>query len=97
MESYSFAVRLDNKKLVFSGDIDSVEEIFPLLPETDLLILEIAHVAPEEVLPLLETRDVSRIVLTHIHPGLEERVNKIITGNRNERLILAHDGLRISV
>lgn len=97
MESYSFAVRLEDKKLVFSGDIDSIGEIYPLLPGTDLLILEIAHIAPEEILPFLENKEVGRIVLTHIHPGLEERVKKLIAENRNEGVILAHDGLRVSL
>jgi ribonuclease BN (tRNA processing enzyme) len=97
MESYSFTVRVEGKQLVYSGDINAIDEISPLLPGTDVLILEVAHVAPEEIVPLLESKDVASIVLTHIHPALEERVKELVAESKNGSIILAHDGLRISL
>lgn len=97
MESYSFTVKLEGKQLVFSGDINSIDEISPLLHGTDVLILEVAHVAPEEIVPLLASKDVGSIVLTHIHPALEERVKGLVSEMKNGSIILAHDGLRFSL
>jgi ribonuclease BN (tRNA processing enzyme) len=97
MQSYSFTVKLEGKQLVFSADINSIDEIAPLLPGADVLILEVAHVSPEEIGPLLQSKEIGTIVLTHIHPALEERVKKLVSETRNSKLILARDGLRFSL
>ncbi|MBN2211862.1 MAG: MBL fold metallo-hydrolase [Sedimentisphaerales bacterium] len=95
MESYCFPIQVDGKKVVYSGDIDSLEELSPLLPGADMLILEIAHIPPEDVFSYLKDRDVAKIVLTHIHPALEERLKKAYAQNADNRYLLAYDGLKL--
>ncbi len=97
MESYSFVVNVENKKMVYSGDINSLDELSPLLAGTELLILEVAHISPEDIFSFLQDKDVKRIILTHIHPALEGRVKKAFSQSTDKRIILARDGLRIHV
>ncbi len=96
-ESYSFAITVGGKKVVYSGDIESLPELDALVEGADVLILEVAHVAPEDVFPYLRDKRIGRIVLTHIHPALEERVREAMDAAHDERAILAHDGLAVHV
>jgi ribonuclease BN (tRNA processing enzyme) len=97
MESFSFLIHLEGKSIAYSGDIDHIDELEPMLDGIDLLILETAHVDPADVFPYLTNRNIDRIVLSHIHPALEKQVSSLHAAAGDKRITLATDGLRISL
>jgi ribonuclease BN (tRNA processing enzyme) len=97
LESYSFAVTVDGRKIVYSGDITSLRELEPLLAGADTVIIEMAHFAPEDVEEFVNTLPTALIVHSHVHPGLEDRVQELVARLADPRIVLAHDGLRLPV
>lgn len=97
LESYSFSFEVAGKTVVYSGDITALDELNPLLGDADIVIVEVAHFEPEELQPALENLPSEKIVLTHIHPGLEERASEVVRHWGDKRVSLASDGFRISL
>ncbi len=97
LQSYSYSVEVAGKKFVFSGDITTLDELNPLLSGVDVLIVEVAHYDPQDIGPFVKGMDVGRIVLTHIHPGLEARLTGLVEEWKDERITVAQDGMRISL
>ncbi len=96
-QSYSFAVEVAGVKCVYSGDITMLDELNPLLGGAELLIVEAAHYDPEALEPFVRDLPLRRIVLTHIHPGLEEKLAALVKEWDDPRIDIAYDGLRISL
>lgn len=96
-ESYSFVVEAEGRRIVYSGDIDRVEELTSIVDRAELLIVEAAHVAPEDLIRLIEQVSVPRIVITHVHPGLEDEISGTVANLSDPRLSIAHDGYRIAL
>jgi len=96
LQSYSFVVDVEGRNLVYSGDINRVEEVADTARSADALILEVAHVAPSDVMRLIGEIPTPRIVLTHIHPGLEEWIAEAVRAASDPRLVIAHDGYRFA-
>ena len=102
LESYSFLIKIDKKRIAYSGDIAKPEDLEPLLrQDIDLLITEMAHFKPDELFSYLCRKKIDRIFLTHIHPDLgdkekelEEMGNKYIGKNK---VFVAYDGLKTGV
>ncbi len=97
LESYSYGVTVGGTRVVYSGDITALAELSPLLPSADVLIIEIAHFDPNDLPDGLSDVDASVIILTHVHPGLEARLAEVVERWGDDRVIVAHDGLRISL
>jgi ribonuclease BN (tRNA processing enzyme) len=97
MQSYSFMIEVEGKKLVFSGDIDSLDELTPLMENVDTVILEIAHYDIEGIKPYFDKYTVNNLVLTHIHPGLESRILKLVKDWDDPRISIAEDGYSLSI
>lgn len=102
LESYSFAVEVDGRRLVYSGDLallgkKGVEEFRPVAQEADVLIAEIAHVPPEHHLEMLATTKAKQIILVHQHGGLADRVAAFLRKHPDERFVLAQNGMRVPV
>lgn len=97
LESYSFSFDLDGTTVVYSGDITALTELQPLLGDADVVIVEVAHFDPEDLEPILGESTADQIVLTHIHPGLEERTLEAVRRWGNSRVDIASDGFRIPI
>lgn len=101
-QSYSLAVTCKGKRIVYSGDVRSALELKPLLQAapTDLLILEMAHFAPEEFLDLMKTCPIHKTVLTHFHPRLDiapaEQLREIVAPYA-DKVIFAEDGMEVEI
>lgn len=95
LQSYSYAAEVEGKKIVFSGDITTLDELNPLLQGAVLLIIEVAHYDPKDIGPFVKNLKVGQIVLTHIHPGLESLLVDLVAEWQDPRISIAHDGLRI--
>lgn len=98
LESFSFRGEIEGLRFVFSGDINALDELEPLLDEAiDLLILEVAHYDPVQIRDFVRQHGIPRTILTHIHPGLEERIAALVDAWDDPSIEIAHDGLRLTL
>jgi ribonuclease BN (tRNA processing enzyme) len=95
LQSYSFAVETERTKFVYSGDITTLNELNPLLQGAQLLIVEVAHYDPQDIGPFVRDLPLERIVLTHVHPGLEDRLLELVNRWADPRIEIAYDGMRV--
>ena len=100
--SLSFVVNYRNLRIVYTGDVGSINDIKPLLQEqADLLIVEGAHILPlAKQLAFLADAPVRNIVITHIWSDLTgdqteiaESVKEVIS----DRVWAAHDGMCVRI
>lgn len=103
-QSYSFLIEEGEKKILYSGDISDINELDKSLDNIDLLILELAHVAPKKALRFLSKRVTSKVVLTHLHPRFDDpngnqlrQLQAQIRDDMPNRIIIAEDGLTIKL
>jgi ribonuclease BN (tRNA processing enzyme) len=94
--SYGYLVMEGAKRVVFSSDIRSVDDLRSYSQNLDLLIVESTHVDLDDVIRLIKENDIKQIIITHIPPELEERI-EMLTQRAHENgvknLRFAHDGL----
>jgi ribonuclease BN (tRNA processing enzyme) len=95
LESYSYKIEAEGHKFIFSGDITTLDELNPLLDGAETLIVEVAHYDPTDIGPFVRDLSMKRVVLTHIHPGLEDRVPALVEEWADPRIQMAYDGLRV--
>jgi ribonuclease Z len=95
-QSYSCRADVAGRTVVFSGDVNRPEDLAPLLKgRVDLLIMEVAHYDPSGLRDFLAGFAVDRVVLSHIHPGLEERIAGLVQAWGDDRITIARDGMRL--
>ena len=100
MESYCFTIKLDNKKIVYSGDISGKEDIEGLIDEVDFLICEATHIDPEELLEFVTRKKVKSTILIHISEEVERKKDWLIKKAAEynyENLKYALDGFSIDI
>ena len=100
MQSFCFVVNLDGKKIVYSGDIGSSDDLARIVFDADLLITECMHPSLDKLLSLITESKVKSAVLTHIPPELEGREEAMLEKAREfdfDDLLIAYDGLTIDV
>lgn len=95
LESYSFSFDVAGSTVVYSGDITALAELDPLLADADVVIVEVAHFDPAGLADALGDCSARSIVLSHIHPGLEEATANAMKAWGDPRVQLAFDGIRI--
>jgi ribonuclease BN (tRNA processing enzyme) len=66
MECFSFVIRADGYKIIYSADLDSVDDLAAILGDTDLLIVEGMHVDLSRLGELCRENRVDRVLLTHL-------------------------------
>jgi ribonuclease BN (tRNA processing enzyme) len=106
MQSFCFGIKLsaesmrEEKKIVYSGDIESSNDLAHIIFGADLLITECMHPRLEKLLSLITESKVKSAVFTHIPVELEGK-EKIILEKACEfgfdNLLIAHDGSVINV
>lgn len=100
LESYSFVIECEGKKVVCSGDISSLRDIMSHSEEADVLFLEATHVGVDEIIPFLAEQGVKRTVLVHIPPeleGAEDSIRSVSSKYGIEAVDMAFDGMQISL
>jgi len=98
MQSFCYVMDISGKRIVYSGDIQSSDDLVNIVSDADLLISECFHVTVDELLALAIEKNIKSVLLTHIPPELEGKEQEILQRARKlgfEKLTLAHDGLVI--
>jgi len=98
MEGYIFSLNLKDKKVVYSGDLSSFDDIESLIDDADLLIIEGMHIDPRDLWRKVVEKNVRRVMLTHLPdlpPSRLERIKSQAVRQGVKKLVFAEDGLRI--
>lgn len=99
-QAYSFRIRdAVGLSIIYSGDIWSVEELFPVIGENgaDMMILECAHYAVDQTFSRLSDK-VRVLVINHLHPKWNDNETRLLEGIRRYytgEVKLAYDGMQI--
>jgi ribonuclease BN (tRNA processing enzyme) len=99
-QSFCFVMNLQDKKIVYSGDLESADDLAQIVFDADLLITECMHPRLEGLLYLMKESKVKSAVFTHIPLELEGKEEAILEKAREfdfDNLLIAHDGLEIDI
>jgi ribonuclease BN (tRNA processing enzyme) len=91
---------LSGKRIVYSSDIASAQDLATIVELADVLITECVHPSLDELLSLVVDRGVKSLLITHIPPEMEEKQEEILKRAKKggiEKLTFAHDGLSITL
>ncbi len=100
MQSYSYGLDIGDKKIVYSGDLESSDDLVGIIDDADLLITECLHPQLEKLIPLIIRSRVKSTVFTHIPAEMEDKLveTKNLAGKIGlENLVMAYDGLTIKL
>ena len=69
-QSFSFAITTENKRIIYSGDVKTLEDLAPLLSQgCDLLLMETGHHKPDEVCQTILDRGYGVKSIYFLHHG----------------------------
>ncbi len=86
------------KRLLFSSDIGSVDDLRNFIEGVDLLLIECAHIDIEDIIELVSEFYVPRVILTHISPDRD--INFMLEYARTKfdlNIEVALDGMKIEI
>ncbi len=69
-QSYSYVIKTKDSKIIYSGDIGSLDDYADLLDDCDLLITEGLHLDQEALFEKSSQCGLKRIVLTHLSTAM---------------------------
>ena len=98
LESYSFLLECHELKVVYSGDLSSLDDLTPHCKNADIIFLEATHITIDDILSFSSDHHIQKTVLTHIPPELEGKEDIILTTAAKSginNLVVAADGLVI--
>jgi len=100
-EAFSFEVFAEGRRIVYSGDLGSIDDILAVARGADLVVLEFGHLLPlEENLARLAGLGIGRIILTHIFPDYNDRKCELqasADGVLPGLVAVADDGLAVTL
>ena len=94
----SFLFISGNKKIYYSGDIGSADDLLLFSDyEIDLFITEGEHISPEDILSIAGKLNPGKIVVTHLSKEVTVELKTAAESFNNKYVITAEDGLILSV
>ena len=87
-------------RIVYSGDINSPQELGAQVKGCNLLIHEITHAPPEAIAEFAESAQIPHLLISHIDTAFDqspERIKAIFGRRYSGNLIIAEDGLKVSL
>lgn len=93
--SFAFVVEAGGRKVIYSGDLGSLDDLIPVIEGTDLLLLECSHHHPEQIAAFVRRVRPARTALVHVHPGLEARAEALAAELEEHGVVVAHEGMRL--
>jgi ribonuclease BN (tRNA processing enzyme) len=100
MQSFCCILNLSGKKIVYSGDIASADDLAGMVEDADLLITECFHPRVDELFGLITDSRIKSAVFTHIPAEMEEKEKDISIRAKSmgvDNFILAYDGLTVAL
>lgn len=97
LASCSFLLRLNERKIYYSGDIGSDEDLYLFQDQNpEIIITEATHIKWESILDFLEENNPEKAYLTHFNDELEKELQQKIGSlpkNLSKKIVLAFDSL----
>jgi len=98
MESYSFLMQSGDKKMLYSADLSTLDEIENYLDDLDLLLIETTHVDIDRLPPLIRERRIKKTVLSHFSDSKQRKIREFIDSRGGAmNIIAAEDNLTIKI
>lgn len=99
--SYSFLINAEGKKIVYSGDLRSPNELAIHSENADLLIIEGAHFGIESIVETFRNVKIGRIIITHLldeYIADKSKVIELLTPLEEKiEVSLASDGMVVEL
>ena len=98
MQCYSYLIEIDGRKVLYSADLGSENDILPYLKDLDLLVIESTHINVANLLDAIISNNVRQVVLTHIAEEYDTAQALALAQKAGvENLSIAYDGMRIEL
>jgi ribonuclease Z len=98
MQCFSFVAQVEGKKLVYSADIGSLDDLRDIALNADLLLTEGMHFDLDQLPALLIEKNVQRCILTHLSDDFgHEVVQQSFSKAGYENLGLASEGQIVDI
>jgi ribonuclease Z len=100
MQSYSYVIKTNDKKIIYTGDVGALSDYADLLDDCDLLITEGLHLELEELFELAAKSGLKKLVLTHLSSEMyfyPDPIKAMAEKHGVVDPIIAEDGLRITI
>lgn len=98
--AYGMEVRYRDKKLVYSGDMRTSEDLLPALDGADVVVHEFGHIKPDVLAQFAREHSIRKLIVTHIHHAWDGRGDELaeyIARDYAGDLVVACDLQRISI
>lgn len=98
MECYSYVIESGAKKIVYSADLSGLEDLIPILDDTQLLVVDGMHIDLSQIAAIGVRHRVGKILLTHLPENFDFKAVKSACAKQGfTRLIQAREGLELTV
>lgn len=100
MQSYSYMMNVGGKRILYSGDVFSENDLLDYLEDVHTLIVEGLHIDFHFLAEMCASLKIKRVVLTHLEDILFNHPQKLfkISGKAGvKKLIIAYDGLILKI
>lgn len=91
--AFGYVLEREGRKILFSQDLGSEDDLAGELPGCDLVICELAHVDPARLLALASAAGVRNVVFTHVPPEMPD----MSPAGRHPDWMVASDGTILSL
>ena len=96
MQSHSFAIEVGERRLFYSADIASFDEISDHLTDCDYVVMETTHIDLDAFTSWAADADVGRFVITHLDDAEQVRhLNEVLQQAGVQNYVCAVDGLEL--
>jgi len=96
MECSSFTIEVEGKKIVYSADLGGLEDLLPILPATDLLVIDGMHIVLEQLPAIALQHGIKRVMLTHLPENFDfDSARESIAKAGYQHLLKASEGMII--
>ena len=98
MESYSFLIQSGDKKMLYSADLSTFEEIENYLDDLDLLLIETTHIDINRLPSVIKEKHIKKTVLSHIADEENSGIRDFVESHGlGADIVVADDNLTIKV
>jgi ribonuclease BN (tRNA processing enzyme) len=94
MQAHCFVMEIDNKRVFYSGDIESFSEIKGHLDGCEYALIESTHIEILELLDYAPKANVGNFIITHLGtPANVNEIEKSVKDSGVKNVCLGHDGM----
>ncbi|MCK4858261.1 MAG: MBL fold metallo-hydrolase [candidate division Zixibacteria bacterium] len=97
-ECYSFVIESGGRKIVYSADLGDLDDLLPVLADTDLLVLDGMHVDLTQLPAVAVEHSVKRVLLTHLPEEFDfKKVKEHCRRQGLRQVYQAKEGLMVDI